>query len=189
MDGNFGVRSAYCLIENEERNQDGECSFTIVQSKLWKAIWKMKVPHKICIFTWWACTDGLPCFQLLQQRHIPMPHNNCWSSFLLATSDVQQRTSFLQLVSWISSSNNPILLIKFFVICWIIWGRHNKKIYSDIWLDTRGSIEGALSYRTFFTTCHNLQPTPLSKLDTSSLHQETHLNKTLMGLYFFIIRS
>lgn len=37
---------------------------------VWKHLWKMKLPHKICIFAWRACKDGLTCLHNLHKWRV-----------------------------------------------------------------------------------------------------------------------
>lgn len=157
-----------------------------------------------------ACMDGLPYFQLLRQRHIHVayqcvfckePNENiahalffcphvwgCWSSFLPATSEVKQRSNFLDLVLWISNCNNVDLFTKFFIICWSLQGSHNK-IYTDTSLDLRASIEGALSYYTFFTTCRKAPINTLQQISCWQPPLRDSFKLNINGALFYDCRA
>lgn len=57
----------------------GENSNTSVVNSLWKDMWTMRVPHKIRLFAWCACRNGLPSFQNLQRKNINLDSNCVFS--------------------------------------------------------------------------------------------------------------
>lgn len=59
-DGDFSVRSAYRMLESMARSSNPCSSSTDEVSKVWKGIWKIKTPTKICHFIWRAAHDSLP---------------------------------------------------------------------------------------------------------------------------------
>lgn len=59
--GKFSVRSAYSLIYRIENESNGDFSTSHELVPVWKEIWKMRVLHKIHVFAWSACREGLSC--------------------------------------------------------------------------------------------------------------------------------
>ena len=59
LDGDFSVQSAYRMLESMTRSSN-PCSSSMDEvSKVWKGIWKIKTPNKICLFIWRAVHDSL----------------------------------------------------------------------------------------------------------------------------------
>lgn len=65
------------MIQTSKSLAMGESSRTIMQRPLWKAVWRMKVPHKVKIFALRACKEGLPTFKNLQQKKVWL-ENTCF---------------------------------------------------------------------------------------------------------------
>lgn len=74
-DEKFSVKSVYRLIHVAKSSLQGESSNCQSSQSLWKALWKLRVYHKICIFASLACRDRLPCLHNLHKRHIPVDSN------------------------------------------------------------------------------------------------------------------
>lgn len=70
MNKNFNVKSAYRFIQRTQAQTYGECSSTHTHALLWKAIWKLNIPQKVCIFVWQACKEGLPSLHNLSRRGV-----------------------------------------------------------------------------------------------------------------------
>lgn len=68
--GKFSVRSAYRIIQHCKQHILGESSIEQTSTPLWRALWRMRVPHKIKVFAWRACLNGLPCFLNLMRKQI-----------------------------------------------------------------------------------------------------------------------
>uniref|UniRef100_J3N766 Reverse transcriptase zinc-binding domain-containing protein n=1 Tax=Oryza brachyantha TaxID=4533 RepID=J3N766_ORYBR len=69
--GQFTVRSAYRLAVNLRELELGGASSSISsdgQRKVWDAIWKCHVPHKVRTFAWKIATDSLPTNVNKQRR-------------------------------------------------------------------------------------------------------------------------
>ena len=59
--GVFIVKSVYYVaLPFAEKSEVGECSTSDCKTRLWKTMWRLKLPAKIGIFSWKACIDGLP---------------------------------------------------------------------------------------------------------------------------------
>lgn len=68
--GIFSVRSAYHLRKEIKDRENGQCSYSVKDPGLWKAIWAMKVPNPVKLFTWRACHNLLPTRHNLFQRKV-----------------------------------------------------------------------------------------------------------------------
>lgn len=68
--GKFSVKSAYFLIHSTMVLPLGETSSSHTLLSVWKAIWSMKIPHKIWIFAWRAYKNDLPCLYNLLKKKI-----------------------------------------------------------------------------------------------------------------------
>lgn len=60
------------MLESMARSSSPCSSSMDKVSKVWKGIWKIKTPNKICHFIWRAPHDSLPITQNLQLRHVPV---------------------------------------------------------------------------------------------------------------------
>ncbi|OVA01717.1 Reverse transcriptase zinc-binding domain [Macleaya cordata] len=58
-DGRFISKSIYLTLRGVGNNQE---------DKLWKGIWKSKMPHRVQLFTWKCAKNALPVRDLLSQR-------------------------------------------------------------------------------------------------------------------------
>jgi hypothetical protein len=67
--GFFLVQSAYKLgVEDQKKVKCGSSS-SLRWSSFWKKLWSAKVPHKIKIFMWRACSNILPtCTRLFERK-------------------------------------------------------------------------------------------------------------------------
>ena len=70
--GRYSVKSGYYVAWQVLRNVNmAECSRGNDEQKVWKALWKMKIPNKIKIFGWRACHEILPTrYNLVKQNII-----------------------------------------------------------------------------------------------------------------------
>lgn len=136
--GNFSVRSAYHLIQSSSSLATGESSSSQALNPIWKAIWKMNIPHKIRLFAWRACKDGLPCFSNLARRgirldsscaicHAPVEDlshalfyypdvREWWPSLLVFMGEISSLLNFIELVKWVKNRGTYEDLKTFFVI-------------------------------------------------------------------------
>lgn len=72
LDGHSSVQSAYCLLANEEANTSPCSSSLASPQSVWKSIWKIRAPNKICHFIWHVVKDSFPTKQNLKARHISL---------------------------------------------------------------------------------------------------------------------
>jgi hypothetical protein len=68
--GLFSVRSAY---HGRWKHRFGH---KLNEAKVWKKLWKLKIPAKIKIFGWRALKGLVPCNAILANRHI-IPNGGC----------------------------------------------------------------------------------------------------------------
>ena len=66
------MRSAYRMLMEAENSVLPSSSSPLSEHTIWKKIWKLKVPRKVCHFLWRAVKDSLPTNQNLRLRHIPL---------------------------------------------------------------------------------------------------------------------
>ena len=67
----FGVKTVYRLLIKDYLASSAVCHrVNHVESKVWRLIWRIKTPHKICTFVWKLLHDSLPTLQLLKNRGI-----------------------------------------------------------------------------------------------------------------------
>ena len=68
--GSYSVRSAYRMLMEAENSVLLSSSSPFFVHSIWKKIWKLKVPKKVCL--WRTAIDSLPTKQNLRLRHIPI---------------------------------------------------------------------------------------------------------------------
>lgn len=66
----FSVKSAYRFFRSLSVQGGEECSSVREEHKLWKFVWKMRVPDKVRIFALRVCREGLPSKQNLQKKRL-----------------------------------------------------------------------------------------------------------------------
>ena len=71
-DGNYSVQSAYRMLIDEVSCQEPGTSAPEGFQQVWKGIWKIWTPNKICHFIWLAARDSLPTKLSLKARHLPV---------------------------------------------------------------------------------------------------------------------
>lgn len=84
------MKNAYHMVLKSNAELFGESSTTSNPMLLRKAIWHMKVPHKVRFFTSRACKDGLLCLQNLQVRNVPIEN-----SYVLCRSPIKDASHAL----------------------------------------------------------------------------------------------
>jgi ribonuclease HI len=68
--GDYTVRSAYHMVQENGIRDSGSCSNAQDMAVLWKQIWKIQCARVVKTFLWQACTNILPTKELLFKRHI-----------------------------------------------------------------------------------------------------------------------
>lgn len=114
--------------------------------------WHMKVPHKIKLFVWRACKDGLSCLLNLQKKRCKLLFgvfsvelllrifsmmflfvqrcNICRTSSFLYLKHSTMFGSFLELVVWIKSRGTTTEFATFFVIAHSIQGGEIREFFN-----------------------------------------------------------
>ena len=67
-DGSYSVRSAYRLLVAAQAQNQPSSSSTEASKRLWKGVWRMEVPNKVCHFVWRAVGESLPTKKNLVKR-------------------------------------------------------------------------------------------------------------------------
>jgi len=74
--GFYSVKSAYKMLDRRRIREEVVNTASVSEHDVWKKIWKLKVPPKVCTFWWRVIQEFLPTRQILHKRHIePVP--NC----------------------------------------------------------------------------------------------------------------
>ena len=61
--GEFSVKSAYYIVVGViDTMEEGESSLGDSRSPLWRKLWHLNIPPKLCIFAWKMCMNALPTF-------------------------------------------------------------------------------------------------------------------------------
>jgi ribonuclease HI len=68
--GEFSVRSAYHLEVERVNREKGEGSNSQGNSKIWRLIWRLRIPNTTKTFLWKACSNILPTKQNLEKRRV-----------------------------------------------------------------------------------------------------------------------
>ena len=68
--GFYSVKSGYKILCEDQQTGDLDLNIAKAQRRLWKGVWKLKVPGKIKHFLWKAYTNSLPTKVNLMKRTI-----------------------------------------------------------------------------------------------------------------------
>lgn len=161
----------------------GECSNSPKLKALWRDLWKMRVPQKVCIFAWRACREGLPslynlckwisgldssCFFCKQHvedtAHVLvfcLNLQSAWCSALPIMREVPLNLSLLELAVWVWERKEPEVFTLFFIIAWSLCGRRNKGLYEHSICTLEFVIETALANQSLFK---EVSVTPLKEI-------------------------
>ncbi|KAF3973996.1 hypothetical protein CMV_002625 [Castanea mollissima] len=150
----YSVRSGYQLLC--EAGSTGAPSGSTEEGvkKFWKSIWRIKVPDKVKVFLWQACSSALPTKAGLHKRKI-VDDNLCdqclvevedevhaiwscdcvrdvWEAPFAATRTKNTRmNSMCDMVYFIAEETRE--LEKFAMVAWAVWQRRNKlRLKEDI---------------------------------------------------------
>ncbi|KAK9991527.1 hypothetical protein SO802_026512 [Lithocarpus litseifolius] len=155
--GNYSVRSAYRMLMEAENFVLPSSSSPLSEHNIWKKIWKLKVPKKVCHFLWRAAKDSLPTKQNLRLRHIPLDDTcegcndhsesllHClwlcdqarfvWMSdpgFLFLTQ--KKCRSFLEVLESLFSAGSSFQCAQFAMTAWCLWESRNRlRVHQHTW--------------------------------------------------------
>ncbi|XP_075654807.1 uncharacterized protein LOC142624974 [Castanea sativa] len=68
--GSYSVQSAYRLLMEAKNSTLPSSSSPMSSNSIWKKIWKLKVPNKVCHFLWRATRDSFPTKKNLKHQHL-----------------------------------------------------------------------------------------------------------------------
>ena len=149
--GKFTVKSAYVLaLEEKVHNTRADCSDESARRKIWKTIWKLRIPQKIKHFAWRAGRDILATKSNLAKRRIT-PNGICdlcghneetvshllwgcdhakevWmNSKMVLPFEISTQWHFLDVVANLQECEHyrPRQLENFISVCWSIWKDRN----------------------------------------------------------------
>jgi hypothetical protein len=150
--GMFSVQSAYkMLMEDLKAKESGTSSTTQRWKAFWKNLWSVKVPRKIKVFMWKACSNILPtCTKLFDRKivsnyscsvcgdapetreHIFMEcqaASNAWKAFPTYSSTLHPGMNFMDWIEEILAKLNHPEIEIFYTTAWFIW-RHRNEVWS-----------------------------------------------------------
>ena len=144
----YSVRSAYRILMEADNSVLPSSSSPLSVHRIWKKIWKLKVPKKVCHFLWRAMKDSLPTKQNLRLQHIQIDDmcEGCndqsesllhclwlcdqarfvWLSdpgFLFLTQ--KNSRSFLEILETLFSAGSGFRCAQFAMTAWCLWERQN----------------------------------------------------------------
>ena len=145
--GSYSVRSSYQLLCQAEAIGAPSRSSDEGVKRFWKNIWRLKVPNKVKVFLWRACSSALPTKVGLHKRKIVNDNlcEQCWVEaedevhavwncdcihavwevpFAVARTKNPRMNSMSDLVSFIADEIRE--LDKFAMKAWVVWQRRNK---------------------------------------------------------------
>jgi len=147
-DGSYSVKSAYQMLATEAINEAPSLSGG-TDTKVWKTIWKIRVPPKIRHFMWRLAIDSLPTKQNIARRQIPIDETCSLCDDQKETSmhviwlcdqakavwksvpsfshlyQVGYRSS-VDLIEAVLDQGSAFTIALFSTIAWSIWQRRNK---------------------------------------------------------------
>ena len=62
--GSYTIRIGYQLLCELETSEGVSSSSLATQKAFWSCIWKLKIPNKMRIFCWHACSEALPTLKI-----------------------------------------------------------------------------------------------------------------------------
>lgn len=151
--GECQVPSAYqMLLEDLKREESGTSTTSQRWKDFWKKLWSVKVPQKIKVFMWKACSNILPtCTKLFDRKigsnfscsvcgeeaetrdHLFMEcliATNVWRTFPSFFSSLQAGMSFVDWVEEILTKFSHPEIEIFCTIAWFIW-RHRNEMWTN----------------------------------------------------------
>ena len=72
--GEYTVKTSYQLLCEEASAETASSSDVVATKNFWARIWKLKVPHKVRIFLWRACSTALPTKGKSEEKENPGNH-------------------------------------------------------------------------------------------------------------------
>lgn len=66
---------------------------------------------------------------------------------------IQHGLNFLEITKWVMGQGEKVMLIKFLMVAWGLWGRRNKKMYEEQHTSPKFAIEQSLAILSVYTDC------------------------------------
>ncbi|KAL0011169.1 hypothetical protein SO802_006277 [Lithocarpus litseifolius] len=171
--GNFSVKSAYKVARRIQGEDRAESSVSSARTKIWHVLWNLKIPNKIKVFGWRACTDILPTRANLVRRKV-LTDDKCpiclresentihaiWEC--VAVQDIwagscgklQKRCSgvadVMQLMECLCDRLTREELELFWVQAWLAWNQRNRVVFGGNLMDLRSLNNRAEVYLTYY---------------------------------------
>ncbi|XP_050387335.1 uncharacterized protein LOC126803595 [Argentina anserina] len=178
--GHFSVASAYHWLHelNSSYSLTRTSTSHVIDSKIWKAVWKINTLPKICMFMWRIFVGTAPSMQHLHSRMILSSHvcplcvtadeslehilllcpwvDGVWFASLLGfIIDKQRVTTFDRWLFAIIQSSNmkdiPYLLTMISSLCWMIWKDRCLFVYQKKTPDPIFTMRSVISLISEFT--------------------------------------
>ena len=146
--GAYSVKTGYQLLCEAEMKAAPSSSNADEVKRFWKNIWRLKVPNKVRVFLWRACSNALPTKVNLQRRKV-LDNSLCeqckcweedvlhaiWSCETLREGWAQSFIEVKRKFPWVESLSDLVSIIieegksleEFVMSAWLIWIRRNKK--------------------------------------------------------------
>ena len=149
--GIFTTRNAYQMMVKDKNNALGSSSNPVRRHSFWKGIWRAKVPHKIRMFMWRACSSIFPTKTNFFKRGIvsslSCPNcqeevetilhvlwdcdfaKECWiHSPLSHLSNTLHLARWSDVVEHVLRKEGLLEQEIFFVLAWLIWKGRNDTL-------------------------------------------------------------
>ena len=168
---NFFVKSAYRVARRIQGEDRAESSASSANTKIRHVLWNLKIPNKIKVFGWRACTDILPTRVNLVRRRV-LTNDKCpiclrefentihaiWECAVVqdiwagSCQKLQKRCSgvadVMQLMEDLSDRLMREELELFWVQAWLAWNQQNCVVFGGNLMDPRNLNNRAMEYLT-----------------------------------------
>ena len=150
--GSYSDKTGYQLLCESEMNSLSSSSNSKVIKRFWKDIWRLKVPNKVKVYLWRACSRALSMKVNLQKRRV-VDNSTCdqcgcmtedefhalWDCEMVreawapAFGEVRRKGLSLKVMSDLVSVTKAegLSLELFAMTAWLIWMRRNKLRAND----------------------------------------------------------
>ncbi|KAL0010846.1 hypothetical protein SO802_005954 [Lithocarpus litseifolius] len=158
-DGNFTVKSAYKVAKSLLKKEDwaGSSSGGGV-SRVWAAIWKLRIPNKMKVFGWRACHDILPTRRNLKKKRVLLDElcpvcsrdqestihalweceaaQDIWHGSARALQKCGTgQTDFITLLEYLLDRMEKTEVELMIVQAWLIWNQRNRVVHGGKFMD------------------------------------------------------
>ncbi|KAK9988414.1 hypothetical protein SO802_028653 [Lithocarpus litseifolius] len=158
-DGNFTLKSAYKVAKSLLKKEDwaGSSSGGGV-SRVWAAIWKLRIPNKMKVFGWRACHDILPTRRNLKKKRVLLDElcplcsrvqestihalreceaaQDIWHGSARALQKCGTgQTDFITLLEYLLDRMEKTEVELMIVQAWLIWNQRNRVVHGGKFMD------------------------------------------------------